>query len=167
MNEPIEEQWKAIGGGYEISNQGNLKLNGETKQPYLLTYKQIHIDKKMWYLHHLVAREFIGERPEGTVIDHIDRNKHNNAVTNLRYITQAENMRNSSRYRSDVTIEDPLLRRRELNRQTSKRHYDDETKDIKAKKKAYYLANKEKLSAYMKNYYHTHKKQKEGLLSQE
>jgi len=37
---------------------------------------------------------FVGPRPEGLVIDHIDRDRLNNIVSNLRYVTQKENMFN-------------------------------------------------------------------------
>ena len=61
--------------------------------------------------HHLVAEQFICERPEGLVIDHIDRNKLNNDFTNLRYITQEENMKNQDRYNPNLP-EDKRERRR-------------------------------------------------------
>jgi len=46
-------------------------------------------------IHHLVANAFMGERPEGLVIDHIDRNPKNNRISNLRYVTHKENQYNS------------------------------------------------------------------------
>lgn len=46
---------------------------------------------------HLVARTFIGPRPEGLVICHADGNKNNNRLDNLRYDTQTEN--NLDKYR--------------------------------------------------------------------
>lgn len=47
---------------------------------------------KTLLIHHAVALHFIGERPEGLVIDHIDGNRANNHFRNLRYITHAENI---------------------------------------------------------------------------
>lgn len=47
-------------------------------------------------VHRLVALAFLGERPEGMVIDHIDRDKMNNHISNLRYCTQSENNKNVS-----------------------------------------------------------------------
>ena len=49
------------------------------------------------YVHVLVAEHFIGERPEGFDINHIDRNKLNNSVKNLEYCTHKENMRHARR----------------------------------------------------------------------
>lgn len=47
------------------------------------------------YLHKLVAETFLGECPKGFVVDHIDHDKLNNSVDNLRYITFEENIRRS------------------------------------------------------------------------
>lgn len=47
------------------------------------------------YVHELVAEAFIGPRPSGMVVDHIDRNPRNNAPSNLRYVSVADNTRNS------------------------------------------------------------------------
>ena len=42
-------------------------------------------------VHHLVAMVFIGPRPEGYSVCHIDGDKTNNTLLNLRYGTQSEN----------------------------------------------------------------------------
>lgn len=47
-------------------------------------------------VHRLVALAFLGERPEGMVIDHIDRDKTNNHISNLRYCSLSENSKNVS-----------------------------------------------------------------------
>jgi hypothetical protein len=46
---------------------------------------------KRFTVHSLVARAFIGERPLGYVINHIDHDIYNNSVTNLEYITHSQN----------------------------------------------------------------------------
>lgn len=43
-------------------------------------------------VHKLVCLAFYGECPEGYEIDHIDRNKQNNCISNLEYVTHSENM---------------------------------------------------------------------------
>jgi hypothetical protein len=42
-------------------------------------------------VHSLVALSFIGDRPQGYLINHIDGNKENNCVWNLEYCTPSEN----------------------------------------------------------------------------
>lgn len=43
-------------------------------------------------IHTIVAKAFLGERPEGLVIDHIDTIKTNNRPSNLHYVTRFENL---------------------------------------------------------------------------
>ena len=42
-------------------------------------------------VHTAIAETYLGERPYKLVTDHIDRNKLNNSVSNLEYITNREN----------------------------------------------------------------------------
>lgn len=51
--------------------------------------------RKAILIHHIVAELFIGERPKNMVIDHIDGNRRNCSVENLRYISQGENVMRS------------------------------------------------------------------------
>jgi hypothetical protein len=46
------------------------------------------------YVHQLVAEACIGEKPQGMVVDHIDRNRKNNHFTNLRFLTYLGNWDN-------------------------------------------------------------------------
>lgn len=114
--EPIEEWINCIEGeDYEISNFGNFrrKMNNGTYKIIggsILNcgkgykYFQMKRDgkRKNILFHHLVAKCFIGERPDKYDIDHIDRNSLNNNVNNLRYVTHKENCRNTNRYREDI-----------------------------------------------------------------
>lgn len=56
-------------------------------------------------VHRLVALAFLGERPEGMVIDHIDRDKTNNHISNLRYCSLSENSKNISEETIRVSTE--------------------------------------------------------------
>lgn len=48
-------------------------------------------------VHELVITTFIGPRPDDMEIDHIDRNRANNKLSNLRYVTHQENMANANK----------------------------------------------------------------------
>ncbi|HST20997.1 MAG TPA: HNH endonuclease [Blastocatellia bacterium] len=48
-------------------------------------------------VHSLVARTFLGDRPSGMTINHIDGCKSNNSVTNLEYCTMEENREHALR----------------------------------------------------------------------
>lgn len=45
-------------------------------------------------VHGLIALTFLGPRPAGHEVDHIDRNRFNNHAENLRYVTPEENAQN-------------------------------------------------------------------------
>jgi hypothetical protein len=109
------EEYKSCFENYEISNFGNLRrklysgkyinINGSLlNRGSGYKYFQINRDNKRTNLlfHCLVAKAFIGDRPSGLVIDHIDRNSLNNNVNNLRYITQKENTHNTYRYKNHI-----------------------------------------------------------------
>jgi hypothetical protein len=46
------------------------------------------------FIHHLIAAAWLGERPAGMIIDHIDGDQQNNAASNLRYVTHSQNSMN-------------------------------------------------------------------------
>lgn len=54
-------------------------------------YKLITTDRTRT-VHSLVAKAFLGERPDGYDIDHIDGNKENNHPSNLEYVSHKVNM---------------------------------------------------------------------------
>ena len=103
-NKKDMEEYKQIKGYeelYWISNTGIVKsirknslkysINGENKSGY----KNVSLSKngivKKYTIHQLVAQNFIGERPKGYIINHIDGNKLNNNHFNLEYITHSQN----------------------------------------------------------------------------
>ncbi len=49
-------------------------------------------EKKRLAVHVLVALAFLGERPAGSTVAHLDGNTENNAPTNLAYVSQRENI---------------------------------------------------------------------------
>ena len=109
----MEEEYRVCFENYEISNFGNCRkklpdgnfreIKGSINNMGYLYFQINRSKKRINYLFHQeVAYQFLGERPINMVIDHKDRNKLNNCVENLHYITQKENMKNQDRYRSDI-----------------------------------------------------------------
>lgn len=68
---------------------------------YVNICKKNRKDAKIRQIHQLVASTFLGPKPDGKniVIDHINGNKTDNRVTNLRYCTYSENAKNAHRNR--------------------------------------------------------------------
>lgn len=58
-------------------------------------YLGVNFRHHIYLVHRLVAEAFIGPLDSHHEVDHIDRNKANNEVSNLRIGTHAENMRNT------------------------------------------------------------------------
>ncbi len=90
---------------YEISSVGRVR-NSKTgrvlktqlrKDGYIAI--QLHKDGKMkcFLMHRLVAIAFIENPLEKPDVDHIDRNKANNSIDNLRWSTTSENLMNSTK----------------------------------------------------------------------
>jgi hypothetical protein len=153
----MEEIYKAYFNDYEVSNMGNVrrKLNDGNYKELKCSiqnrgykyFQQIKDGKRINHLvHHIVAKLFIGERPENQVIDHIDRNKLNNHVNNLRYCSQLDNVKNQDKYKSEITEQDPKQRKILIN----KLYTEQNREKILKNKKQYYQNNKENFQEYNK-----------------
>ena len=116
-NNMTEEVWKPVFGyeeWYEVSNFGNVRSLDRMVKHYsgfnrffigkLLVpqenhqgYLRVRLCKNGKLITpsiaSLVAMAFIGERPEGQVINHKDGIKNNNIPSNLEYITYGENIK--------------------------------------------------------------------------
>jgi hypothetical protein len=109
------EEWRNIDEHYQVSSLGNVKSlervcktsrgNGvkpvkerllkQIKSGY---YLSVTLNGKSKRIHQLVATAFLNHIPDGfeTVVDHIDGNKLNNNVNNLRIVSHRENTNGSS-----------------------------------------------------------------------
>jgi hypothetical protein len=59
-------------------------------------YRVIRINRKLYKAHRLIYIFHHGEIPDGLYIDHIDRQRLNNSIENLRLVTRQENGFNRS-----------------------------------------------------------------------
>lgn len=76
-----------------ILNSFGRILSGSERNGYL----RVNFANGHHSIHRLIWETFNGEIPDGMVIDHIDGNRSNNALSNLRLVTQSENMNNAQR----------------------------------------------------------------------
>lgn len=98
------ENWKQIKEyqNYEVSDSGEVRKFGGIKnlKKSLSTngYHKVRLFKdgigKTRTIHKLVAETFLTKQ-DGLVINHIDKDKTNNSINNLEYITQRENTHHS------------------------------------------------------------------------
>jgi hypothetical protein len=163
--EKIEEVWKECGESpqrfYEVSNLGQVRsITKVNKKESVLKgkitgngYLRVDIVRKKILIHHLVAYAFLGPRPKGLQIDHIDRNKLNNKADNLRYCTRFENIKNRDDYRDDILEEDQKKRSNIF----CKEYHEANKEKISKQRKEYYEANKEKISEKQKEKYKVNK----------
>ena len=89
---------KKIYDNYEIDERGNVfSLSSQTylkPHPDRYGYLYVTIKGRHKKVHRLVAEAFLENKDEKPCIDHIDRNKLNNHVSNLRFVTHKENSNN-------------------------------------------------------------------------
>lgn len=108
----LTEEWRPVAGYvgiYEVSSIGRIRRLPEPRRALRVRVLKPRYDKKGYVrvaLHHsgrkdaavhrLVALAFLGAPPGDKVqVNHIDGDKQNNAVTNLEWVTGAENIQHS------------------------------------------------------------------------
>lgn len=155
MNEVV---WKAVnlepyGEVYEVSNLGEVrnKLTGKVLKPFDKEgYKRVRLckDKKAVStgIHRLVLMSFCPvDGMEKLEADHIDGNKSNNSLSNLRWVTHEENLSNQEE-----------VERRELRKAETKARHEKEKAERKALRHAQALENRR---MRRKEYYQAHKEE--------
>lgn len=109
---PKKEICKPIPGypNYEVSNWGRIFIvkNGTRveKLPRPCNNRERYLNIRLWNngqkkkicVHNLVAKVFLGEIPDGYVVDHINNNPSDNYVTNLQIVTIAENGKKAAKH---------------------------------------------------------------------
>ena len=105
MNFPINiEQWRLINGydNYEISSHGRVRNNKTSRIMKLILnrngYFTIYLSRdgqpKFHNVHRLVAFAFLDRNEDQTDVDHINHNRKDNRIKNLRDVTRKQNQMN-------------------------------------------------------------------------
>lgn len=104
----VEWRWiEGCEGRYAVSSNGEIRSHtravpkilagGSSQAGYRHALLQID-GRQITVMHHtVIAAAFLGPRPAGMQINHIDGDKKNNAASNLEYITPKANQQHSSR----------------------------------------------------------------------
>ena len=83
--------WVLVPGSYHLKEHW-------TRGWFNSRYWRVKINKKTYKVHRLVAETFI-DNPEGKpFVDHINRDRNDNSVSNLRWVTASENNRNTKAF---------------------------------------------------------------------
>lgn len=119
------EVWKDVDGYegiYQVSDAGRVRSidrvtnrgrrlkgrllspapGGRTKEYRSVQLFNLDGKPERKYVHQLVAFAFIGSKPSGCQINHIDENKSNNAANNLEWVSASENINYGVRNRKDA-----------------------------------------------------------------
>lgn len=89
-----EERQIAHGSSFRTVKERVLCQN-RTTNGYLALRLWRNAEFRVARVHQLVAEVFIARPQDGLMVDHIDRDRSNNKASNLRWITKAQNMKNT------------------------------------------------------------------------
>ena len=106
--DPIPEKWRSVPDypEYLISSEGRLRgKKGKLRKPYanikngyLYTDLRKNNEPKKFYVHRLVLWAFCGPKPSNIDGAHIDGDRTNNRLHNLRWSTRKENEKDKIRH---------------------------------------------------------------------
>ena len=94
---------------YNIDKNKLVKTNGSLNQGYRSITLKINGKHKLLLIHRLIAEAFILNENNLPCVDHINRNRSDNRVDNLRWVTKKQNADNQRSV--DVSIETFGIRR--------------------------------------------------------
>jgi hypothetical protein len=105
--------WMDIDGfdNYSVSSKGRVinKITNKILKPLInhhgYNFVNLYNDRKHYNkkIHQLVANAFLFKEDDKSVIDHIDRNKMNNRVSNLRYVSLSDNSKNQTKHADSIS----------------------------------------------------------------
>jgi len=150
-------------GKYQINRVGDIRKKGNNHclakcnsgDGYYISYLYTlegNNTRKKYANHRLVALQFIPNPENKTEVDHIDRNRNNNHVSNLRWATHRENQ-NNKKNNIILVEEQSMVEYKHTQVNNNRLNHNDR---FKKSDKAYYEANKEHIQEkrkeiFMKN----------------
>ena len=121
----INEVWRPVSGhmNYQVSNIGRIRnsTTGKILKPVTNTNGYYFVclcsngKRTTRKIHRLVGQEFLPppENDDQTLIDHIDRDKLNNCITNLRFVTRSQNCMNRPKQSNSTSNYKGIYRRKD------------------------------------------------------
>ena len=93
---------------WQVSSHGRVKAStGVVSHGCLQAcgYRRVNINGQHYFVHRLVAVAFLGPPPDEDrwQVNHLDRDRANNRVSNLQYVTNGENQRHAGASNPDRT----------------------------------------------------------------
>jgi hypothetical protein len=93
MNKEMINNLFTYQDGHLYSKETGLQVGSKANTGYL----RIGISKKYYQVHRLIWEMHYEKIPDDKIVDHIDRNKSNNFLENLRLASRTENQMNSEK----------------------------------------------------------------------
>jgi hypothetical protein len=100
----MKERWKPVVGWshYQVSNLGRVRSERKILKPQVncrcgYRFVQLCPGRVNRYVGQLVLEAFKGPRPTGLEVDHLDRIKTNDKLSNLKWVTHSQNNLNTRR----------------------------------------------------------------------
>ena len=76
-------------------------MAGARSEQSIARYYTVMYDSTKYMVHRIIWEMHNGKIPNGMVIDHIDNDQYNNKISNLRCVTQRQNMHNQVKRKSN------------------------------------------------------------------
>ena len=143
---------------YQVNELGEVKcFGGKVLKQYKhrnkgYLYVSLKNDEGRWItnlVHRIVAETFLPNPDNKPTVDHINGDKTDNRLCNLRWAT----------YKEQANFNNHINQYNEEQKSIERAYYQRNKEKRKEYHKDYYEANKDKVKEYQKEYYQKHKKQ--------